>query len=184
MPAAKKVGLKAAARKRAITASQVAEVGMVLLDLSLRPVGLDRGAAALFAYSIPSNAVGRPAFRIPAEVLDLLRNRSLADLADLSVVKRRFRHGENEYTYRAHLIEPQSGAPMEPLLALYFERCSSTSDAIQRIAAEHGLTDREEEVFRAICMGLSSKEIADQMGIAPNTVRVFLRLAMIKMGVR
>jgi DNA-binding CsgD family transcriptional regulator len=31
--------------------------------------------------------------------------------------------------------------------------------------------------------GLTSKEIADRMGISPNTVKAFIRLVMVKMNV-
>jgi hypothetical protein len=38
-------------------------------------------------------------------------------------------------------------------------------------------------VLRGISLGLSSKVMADRMDISPNTVKAFLRLIMIKMGV-
>ena len=34
-----------------------------------------------------------------------------------------------------------------------------------------------------LLQGLTSKEIAVRMGISPNTVKAFLRLVMVKMGV-
>jgi DNA-binding CsgD family transcriptional regulator len=34
-----------------------------------------------------------------------------------------------------------------------------------------------------LLQGLTSKEIAQRMGISPNTVKAFLRLVMVKMGV-
>ena len=37
--------------------------------------------------------------------------------------------------------------------------------------------------MRFLVEGLASKEIAARMQISPNTVKVFLRLAMMKMGV-
>jgi len=45
------------------------------------------------------------------------------------------------------------------------------------------LTDREHEVLKEIAAGLTSKEVAQRMNISPNTVKVFLRMIMMKMGV-
>jgi DNA-binding CsgD family transcriptional regulator len=54
---------------------------------------------------------------------------------------------------------------------------------LQAASERFHLTDREEEVLQFLLEGLTSKEIADRMAISPNTVKAFLRLIMIKMGV-
>ncbi len=46
------------------------------------------------------------------------------------------------------------------------------------------LTDREIEVLRGISMGLTSRELGERMNISPNTVKAFLHVMMIKMGVK
>jgi DNA-binding CsgD family transcriptional regulator len=46
------------------------------------------------------------------------------------------------------------------------------------------LTDRDAEAVRHLAEGRTSKEIAQRMSISPNTVKTFLRLVMIKMGVK
>ena len=51
------------------------------------------------------------------------------------------------------------------------------------LAARFQLTDREIEAVQHLADGLTSKEIAQRMNISPNTVKVFLRLVMLKMGV-
>ncbi len=51
------------------------------------------------------------------------------------------------------------------------------------MAEQFHLTSREREAVEFLSEGLTSKEIAQRMGISPNTVKVFLRLVMIKMGV-
>ncbi len=91
--------------------------------------------------------------------------------------------GKSEYIWRAHLMESQNGYLNQPLVALHLEKVSSTSDAIYEVAAKYHLTDREQEALRGISMGLTSKEVAARMNISPNTVKAFLRLIMIKMGV-
>jgi DNA-binding CsgD family transcriptional regulator len=68
-------------------------------------------------------------------------------------------------------------------MALFLQKDISIDDAVSRVAAEYALTEREQEAVRGISMGLSSKELAARMKISPNTVKAFLRMIMIKMGV-
>jgi len=68
------------------------------------------------------------------------------------------------------------------MLALHLKRVSSLLDAVREIGVEYHLTDREQETLMGVSMGLTSKQLAERMGISPNTVKAFLRLIMIKMG--
>jgi DNA-binding CsgD family transcriptional regulator len=69
------------------------------------------------------------------------------------------------------------------MLAVHLEREQSVPAAVTQAASEYGLTNREHEVLKEIAVGLTSKEIAERMNISPNTVKVFLRMIMMKMGV-
>lgn len=69
------------------------------------------------------------------------------------------------------------------MVALYLKRELSVVDAVYQISADYRLTDREQEALIGVTMGLTSKEVALRMKISPNTVKAFLRLIMIKMGV-
>jgi DNA-binding CsgD family transcriptional regulator len=157
----------------------MAEVGLVLVDLSLRLIAYDRGAAAIL-NSHPAGPKPDAAGFLPKEILGILRGRRLTEL---SPVNTNFRRGKIEYMCRAYLVESCTGLVAEPMVALHLERVSSTSDAISEVGTKYNLTDREQEALRGISMGLTSKEIADRMNISPNTVKAFLRLIMIKMGV-
>ena len=165
-------------------ASALAEVGVVLTDLSLNPIAFDPGAAAILNYTGEPGEMFEAAASIPVEIVEAVRN-SPAD--GLSAMKTHFRTGRGEYICRVYLVEPQNGSMTQPVLALHFERDASASDAISEaiygVAAKFNLTEREQEALRGISMGLTSKELADRMGISPNTVKAFLRLIMIKMGV-
>jgi|SRR5271165_403349 len=150
------------------------EQGLVLTDMSFKPIACDRGAVAILN--------GKNGARIDSplrkEILDLISAKSLEDL---SAEKITFRVGNSQYNCRAYLMEPENGAPA--MVALHIESVSAVNDAIGAVAAKYGLTGREQEALRGISMGLSSKELAERMTISPNTVKVFLRLIMIKMGV-
>jgi len=51
------------------------------------------------------------------------------------------------------------------------------------ICHNYHLSQREGEAVRFLIEGLANKEIAARMGVSPDTVKVFLRIAMMKMGV-
>jgi len=54
---------------------------------------------------------------------------------------------------------------------------------LSEVSKQFNLTRRERDALEYLLQGLSSKEIADRMTVSPNTVKAFLRLVMIKMGV-
>lgn len=158
----------------------IAEVGLVLMDLSLQLIAFDRGAAAILNYPSQPGVKPESSSCIPKEILDIIRGRKPADV---SSVKTHFRMGKSEYVCRAYLVEPNNGSMAQPVVALHLEKISSTNDTISEVAAKYNLTDREQEVLRGISLGLANKELAERMNISPNTVKAFLRLIMIKMGV-
>ncbi len=157
----------------------IADVGIVLLDLSLQPVAFDRGAAEMFNEEAKRRGSG-PAFSIPREIVEVIR-RSKPGAPDST--KMRFRLGTRDYTCRSYLLEAGHGNEQNPLVAVHLERDVSVYDAVSEVGSEYRLTDREHEVLKEIAAGLTSKEVAQRMNISPNTVKVFLRMIMMKMGV-
>lgn len=67
--------------------------------------------------------------------------------------------------------------------AILLERVSSPEATLYGICKRYKLTAREREVMGLLLQGRTSKEIAQEMSISPNTVKAFLRSAMTKMGV-
>src|SRR5207253_9278808 len=59
----------------------------------------------------------------------------------------------------------------------------STEVRTLNFCQNYHLSQREGETVRFLIKGLTNKEIAARMGISPDTVKVFLRLAMMKLGV-
>jgi DNA-binding CsgD family transcriptional regulator len=80
---------------------------------------------------------------------------------------------------RTFVLEAAS-SDSKPTIAVTVER---DQGIIFDLAARFQLTDREIEAVQHLTEGLTSKEIAQRMNISPNTVKTFLRLVMIKMGV-
>ncbi|HTA48784.1 MAG TPA: LuxR C-terminal-related transcriptional regulator [Verrucomicrobiae bacterium] len=91
-----------------------------------------------------------------------------------------FRSGKRRYNCRIFQLDsPDKGA----LLVLVLERFASRTASLSQLSEEFDLTVREQETVQLLLQGLTSKEIAARMNISPNTVKAFLRLVMVKMGV-
>ncbi len=154
------------------------DVGMVLLDPALKIIGLDRGAVAILnGGDCPGK---RPPWGVslPPAILDALRHGPCDQLPDL-----RASSGE-EYACHAYLVEPQTTTGLK-ITALHLKKqhFRPQQDNVDALSFEYRLTEREHEALRGIAQGLTTKELARQMSISPNTVKAFLRLIMIKMGV-
>ncbi|MGO9649101.1 MAG: helix-turn-helix transcriptional regulator [Terriglobales bacterium] len=73
--------------------------------------------------------------------------------------------------------------PNYPAFVLLLERATSGATQLAETCARFNLTPREQETVKFLFEGLNSKEIANRMEISANTVKAFLRLVMVKMGV-
>ena len=62
------------------------------------------------------------------------------------------------------------------------DRVFTQPSDITRWSETFQLTSRESETVQFLLKGLTSKEIANQMNISPNTVKSFLKLVMAKVG--
>ncbi len=67
--------------------------------------------------------------------------------------------------------------------AILLERQASLNVTMHDLCAQFHFTARERQAVAFLVRGLTSKEIAQHMGISPNTVKSFLRLVMTKAGV-
>ncbi len=150
-----------------------ASAGVILFDLSLKPIAYDAGAEAILARVFPSWSE-RATLEIPSEMLGAIRNHTGRSL---------FKTADCEYVCRSYLVKPHEQDAMEPLFALVFQRGSSTTAAVQRLAEQYQLTRRERETLVGISAGQSTKELATTMKISVNTVKSYMRLIMLKMEV-
>ena len=154
--------------------------GIFLIDMSLSPIGSDRGATRILKSQESDAAGARPRVSIPDEILDFIRNRSPADGSSFSA---NFLIGQRRYRCRSYVVQCEYPNLGPSLLAVHLEADISGNDPISEIAANYRLTEREEEALRGIALGLTTKELAHRMEISPNTVKAFVRLIMIKLGV-
>jgi DNA-binding CsgD family transcriptional regulator len=153
---------------------------MVLLDISLRPIAFDQGAAAIFKDETHRGGAAASPLALPRELLDVIRR---SKPGDRSSVKTRFRLANREYSCRVYFLQSVNPSSQGSMLAVHLDRDASVTDALFEAGTEYRLTERENEVLKQIAAGLTSKEVAERMNISPNTVKVFLRMIMMKMGV-
>jgi len=151
--------------------------GVILLDRNFVTMAMDCGAEAILDDLRNGHGGSNGDHRLPQQIRSVLEGRcgSEWDGTQLS-----FNVGGQGYSCHAFMVRPETDAA--PLITLYLKRELSLLDAVQQIASEYHLTGREQEALMGIAMGLTSKEVAGQMKISPNTVKAFLRLIMIKMG--
>ena len=148
------------------------------MDASFHLVAFDRGAEAILNdfYTHDGSHTGD----LPTPILSLLHERSRSELDAVCAL---VRAGSHEYNCRVFVVNPQNGHQSVPMFAVHLKREVSVMDAVHLVGLDYHLTDREQEVLRGIAMGLTNKQLAQQLNITPNTVKTFLRLVMVKMGV-
>jgi DNA-binding CsgD family transcriptional regulator len=110
--------------------------------------------------------------RIP---MNLLRTTSLGrTMAE-------FLSGRRRYICTVHNLDVPGRN--KTTVAILLERVPSPEVTLYGICNRYNLTTREREAMGCLLRGLTSKEIGQEMSISPNTVKAFLRSAMMKMGV-
>jgi len=155
----------------------ISEPGFLILDSKLNPVACNQQAITILTFPNLADQIKRVSIFLADKIRFSLVNRQSKD--SLEFVKE-FRSGNRRYNCRVfHLDSPDRGS----LVVLILERYSSRSAALSQLSQEFDLTVREQETVQLLLQGLTSKEIAARMDISPNTVKAFLRLVMVKMGV-
>jgi DNA-binding CsgD family transcriptional regulator len=157
-----------------------ASEGLVIVDETYRVIALDGGARSILGELEDTPNLPESAGVLPQKLIQMLKSRDQpgATLAPILI-----KAGAGEYSCRAFTVEPEAERDSLPMLALHLKRELSVVDAVHQIGVDYHLTDREQEALIGVSMGLTSKELATRMKISPNTVKAFLRLIMIKMGV-
>ena len=95
-----------------------------------------------------------------------------------------YQSGRRQYRVRVFSLRKQgNSSPSYPTHALMLERQDRRRVDLSSAASRFRLTPREQQTLSFLMQGMTSKEIASQMGVSPHTVKAFLRLVMSKMQV-
>jgi len=153
-----------------------AEHGVLVLDQQFLVVAADDGATAIVKRAGENVDLTEPAATLPAGLSDALKRAAP-------------QHGRVKIgtdVYLCHSFELNGERDRDaatPAAVIYLQRDVGIADFIEAVANKYHLTERERCAVEGVVLGLSSKDIAKQMEVAPSTVKSFLRTVMIKMGV-
>jgi DNA-binding NarL/FixJ family response regulator len=89
--------------------------------------------------------------------------------------------GPHHGRYRCRLMPVAARSHKQ--CALLIERIDDGSSPLAARCDDRHLTRREQEVVALLAAGLTTKEISTHMGVSVNTVKAFVRLVMLKLGV-
>jgi DNA-binding CsgD family transcriptional regulator len=162
------------------TKASASAEGFLLLNTALNPIFVNRAAAEILSY--PHKLENHK------NLDDFLANRVRMDLIQDKSVRppklvTEFQSGRRVYQCRSYRVGPLAQGDPSGSLAIILERGSNGSFSIPQVAERFHLTTRETEVLQYLLNGLTTKQIASGMEISPNTVKAFLRMIMVKMGV-
>jgi len=157
------------------------QAGLLLVDNSLSTVAANLEAIQILTFPNKPERIKRLEVFLADKVRSGLVNSQSPD--GLEFVKE-FKSGNRQYLCRTFRLDTAENSRVRPSIALLLERNSSGGTAaLSEICKRFDLTQRERETVELLLQGLTSKEIATRMSISPNTVKAFLRLVMVKMGV-
>lgn len=160
--------------------SSVCSEGFVLLDSDLIPIMINQAAAEILSYpdkiENEKNLDDYLSRRVRTSLVLGESSRAPTFVSD-------FQSGRRRYQCRAFRVSPLLQRGSQCSLAIILERGSNRAPSIAQVSERFHLSTREREVLPYLVNGLTTKEIASGMAISPNTVKVFLRMMMVKMGV-
>lgn len=154
--------------------------GLLLLDAEFNPLFVNRAAAQILSFPLSPETLKDSERFLAKKIQSVL-------VADSPSCNRsfpsEFRSGRRIYHCRSFQADSKSTERGRPVVAVLLERRISSAISLRQVSERFHLTIREQKVLELLLEGLTSKEIAARMQISPNTVKAFLRLVMIKMGV-
>jgi DNA-binding CsgD family transcriptional regulator len=162
------------------TTASVPTEGFLLLDSSMRPIFVNREAMEILCYpqkpEAHKNLNAFLASKIPTTLFSVRGSQPPA-------LVKEFVSGRRRYQCRAYRVDGPGNGKTQGSVAVLLERPSADSFSLGLVSEKFRLTFREQEVLRHLLVGRTTKEIATGMDISPHTVKAFLRMIMVKMGV-
>lgn len=153
--------------------------GLILLGPANAQVSCNVEALRILAYPNGSVNAKKVPSLIGEKLPNLMRSRpGLDNEREISeLVSGRRRYLCSRYSLDMH------GPQALRTTAILLERAGSPDVTMYELCNRFHLTSRERQAVSFLVKGMTSKEIAQEMGISPNTVKSFLRLVMTKAGV-
>lgn len=160
----------------------VRQPGLVVVDSSLNFIASNDEAIHILAFPERAEEIKQPDLWLINKIRAQLVRRHARSR---TIFVQEFSSARRTYLCNACVlgIRGNGSSAKPPALVLTFERKSNGALDIATLADRFGLTPRERETVKLLLQGLTSKEIAGRMGISANTVKAFVRLVMLKMGV-
>lgn len=159
-------------------ASAAAE-GFILLNANLSPIFANRVATQILSY--PQKLEVQK--NLDAYLASRVRTLLVSNESSVPTLVSEFQSGKRLYKCRAYRVNALAQGDSQGSLAVILERVLIGSFSVAQASARFNLTAREREVLQHLLTGLTTKQIASGMNISPNTVKAFLRMIMVKMGV-
>lgn len=154
--------------------------GFLILNSNLSPIIINRAAVEILCYPHQvdhhKNLDDYLALRVRTSLVSDKSSHVPKVVSD-------FQSGRRVYQCRAYKVNALAQGDPQCSLAIILERGSNRSISIAEISDRFHLSTREREVLPYLLNGSTTKEIALGMAISPNTVKAFLRMIMVKMGV-
>jgi len=155
-------------------------MGLILADLSLKPIYTNASAVGILTYPDEPRAAGS-AVAVQERLRSILATEHLAFGPALPA--RSFLSGRRRYLCRSVLMDGWPGGTRQPVVAILLERPPRALATLPDVGQRFHLSPREVQTVEYLLQGLTTKEIARCMGVSPNTIKQFIRLIMGKMGV-
>lgn len=154
--------------------------GILLTDASFNPMWFNDEALRILSYPDKFVEIRRRREFLTRQIrFNLMTPQRPRELPFVS----EFLSGNRRYVCRTLSLDSHSRGRSQPRLALLLERDPFGAIALAKASQRFQLTQREEEVLGCLLQGLSNKEIADRMNVSCNTIKTFLHLMMVKIGV-
>jgi DNA-binding CsgD family transcriptional regulator len=159
----------------------VSKTGLVIVDRSLSVVASNVEAIRILTFPGPPKTIPCLETWLTKRIHPALGD----DTSALPTHVEQFKSARRTYHCRFFPLHLNGNghAPDQPAFVLLLERSTNGTTELAQICMRFRLTPREQEAVELLFEGLTSKEIANRMKISANTVKVFLRLVMVKMGV-
>jgi DNA-binding CsgD family transcriptional regulator len=150
--------------------------GFIVVDGTGEPLYFNSAAQEILCYanSIPQTDLRR-----------VIRQRVHSDLSPQHGAGEKLflSSGRRQYVCSVFPLEPFSRRMQNKLTGIVLTRTSRVAESVRRTCEQYKLTPREREAVLLLSQGLTSKQIARRMDISAHTVKAFLHLIMLKLGV-